>query len=107
MDNYLVFYTVIEEEKTVAIVRIMGDNWEHHIQLVRIIEDHDQESPYLLEAIGQTPPEDVGGVDGFVYFRQVMLNPSHPEYEEMRAWAKYWQPELWDWQKQPRVIRSI
>jgi len=82
----------------------MGDNWEHHIQLVRVIEDHDQESPYLLEAIGQTPPEDVGGVDGFVYFRQVMLDPNHPEYEEMRAWAKYWQPELRDWQKKPRVI---
>ena len=82
----------------------MGDDWEHQIQLVRIIEDHDEESPYLLEASGQTPPEDVGGVGGFINFREILMDPSHPEFEEMRAWAKYWNPELSDWQKQPRVI---
>ena len=82
----------------------MGDNWEHKIQLVRVIEDHDEDSPYLLEASGQTPPEDVGGVGGFVNFREIILNPSHPEFEEMRAWAKYWDPELSDFQKRPKVI---
>ncbi|HAU31376.1 MAG: Uncharacterized protein XD78_2036 [Desulfotomaculum sp. 46_296] len=58
----------------------MGDNWEQEIQLMRMIEYHDKESPYLLEASGQTPPGDVGGVGGFVNFREVMLNPNHPEY---------------------------
>lgn len=37
----------------------MGDNWEHEIQLICVIEDRDKESPYLLEASGQTPPADV------------------------------------------------
>lgn len=82
----------------------MGDNWEHDIQLTRVIEDYDQESPYLLEANGQTPPEDVGGVGGFVSFREVMLNPAHPEYEEFKAWAGYWTTELSGWQSRPRVI---
>lgn len=82
----------------------MGDDWEHEIQLVRVIEEHDQESPFLLEASGQTPPEDVGGVGGFVSFREIMLNPGHPEYEEMREWAKFWTPELREWQSRPRVV---
>ena len=82
----------------------MGDNWEHEIQLVRVIEEHDKESPYLLEASGQTPPEDVGGVEGFVSFREVMLNLNHPEYDEMKEWAKYWTIELADWKSRPRVI---
>ena len=83
----------------------LGDNWEHEIQLVRVIEEYDKESPYLLEAKGQTPPEDVGGIGGFINFREIMLNPGHPEYKAMREWAKYWTVELYEWQSRPGVIR--
>lgn len=82
----------------------MGDNWEHEIRLVRVIKEHDKESPCLLEASGQTPPEDVGGVGCFVNFREIMLNPSHPEHEEMKEWAGYWTTELSDRERRPRVI---
>lgn len=84
----------------------MEDNWEHEIQLLRVNEEHDKESPYLLEASGQTPPEDVGGVGGFVNFREIVLNPSHPEYVETKEWAKYWTTELSDWERRPRVIHN-
>ena len=47
---------------------------------MRIIDEHNEESPYLLEASGQTPPEDVGGVGGFIDFREIMLDTGHPEY---------------------------
>ncbi len=82
----------------------LGDNWEHEIELVQVIEEHDKESPCLLEAIGRTPPEDVGGVGGYVSFREIMLDPNNPEYKEMKKWAGYWTPELSDWEKRPRVI---
>ena len=83
----------------------MGDNWEHHIQLVRVIDEHDMEAPHLLEASGQTPPEDVGGVGGFLNFREIMMNTDHPEYVAMKEWAGFWTPELSDWRKRPRVVR--
>lgn len=57
-----------------------------------------------LEANGQTPPEDVGGVGGFLSFREIMLNPKHPEYEEMKAWSIYWTPELSEGDSRPKVI---
>jgi len=82
----------------------MGDNWEHIIQLVRVIEEYDGELPYLLEASGQTPPEDVGGVGGFVSFREIMLNTEHPEYAEMKEWSRYWTPELREWERKSKVI---
>jgi hypothetical protein len=94
----------LPEHKNLLYTYDMGDNWEHEIQLVRVIEEHDKESPYLLEASGQTPPEDVGGVGGFVDFREIMLNPSHPEYLEMKEWARYWTVELSDWKRRPRVM---
>ena len=96
----------LPEHKHMLYTYDMGDNWEHEIQLMRVIEDHDKESPYLLEASGQTPPEDVGGVGGFVNFREIMLNSSHPEYGEMKEWAKYWTSELSDWKRHPRVIHD-
>ncbi|UUX34806.1 plasmid pRiA4b ORF-3 family protein [Fundicoccus culcitae] len=81
-----------------------GDNWQHHIRLVREIEHFDMPSPYLVKASGQAPPEDVGGVGGFLDFLESITNPNHPEYEENKVWAGFWSPELSDWETQPRLI---
>jgi hypothetical protein len=82
----------------------MGDNWEHEIKLVRVIKEHSEESPYLLEAIGQTPPEDVGGIYGYIDFHEIMSDPANPEYERMKSWAHNWTPELREWDARPKVI---
>lgn len=81
-----------------------GDNWEHKISLVRVIENHNAQSPYLLESIGQAPPEDVGGVGGFIEFREIMLNPEHHDYQRMKEWARFWSPELSEWDMKVGVI---
>lgn len=94
----------LPEHKHMLYTYDMGDNWVHEIQLVRVIEEHNEESPYLLEASGQAPPEDVGGVGGFVDFREIMLNPDHPEYGEMKNWSKYWSTELNEWKRRPKAI---
>ena len=82
----------------------MGDSWEHVIDLVRVIEECSDETPYLLEASGQTPPEDVGGVPGFIGFREIMLDPNHPDHAETKKWAGYWSPELREWDAKPKVV---
>ncbi len=82
----------------------MGDNWQHEISLVRVIEDCDMDSPFLVEASGQAPPEDVGGVGGFISFLADFSDPDSIDYQEAREWAGYWKAELDDWQKRPRKI---
>lgn len=94
----------LPECKSIIYTYDMGDNWEHEIQLIRVIDEFDKESPYLLEATGQTPPEDVGGVGGFIEFREIMMDPYCPEYTAALKWSKYWSPELTEWQKKPRYI---
>jgi hypothetical protein len=94
----------LSEKKYIIYTYDMGDNWKHEIQLINVIDEYDKESPYLLEASGQTPPEDVGGVPGFIDFYEIIMNPNSPEYKEMREWAGYWTVELSDWKKRPRVI---
>jgi len=92
------------EHKHMVYTYDMEDSWKHIIQLVRVIEEYDGELPYLLEASGQTPPEDVGGVGGFISFREVMLNPKHPEYAEIKEWSRNWTPKLREWVIKPKVI---
>lgn len=58
----------------------------------------------MLEATGQAPPEDVGGVDGYIDFHNIMQNPKHEDYEQMKQWAGYWNLELSDWERRPQVI---
>lgn len=94
----------LSEKKYIIYTYDMGDNWKHEIQLINVIDEYDKESPYLLEASGQTPPEDVGGVPGLIDFHEIIMNPNSPEYKEMREWAGYWTVELSDWEKRPRVI---
>ncbi|MDD5603310.1 MAG: plasmid pRiA4b ORF-3 family protein [Eubacteriales bacterium] len=84
----------------------MGDNWEHIIELVRIIDEYNRESPYLLEAVGQAPPEDVGGVGGYIDFRNIMLDPKHEDHEQMKQWSGFWHLELTEWERCPRVIHD-
>ena len=94
----------LPEYKQLLYTYDMGDNWGHEIQLVRVIDAHDQESPYLLLASGKTPPEDVGGISGFLGFREIILDPDHPEHRDMKLWSRLWITELHDWEKRPRVI---
>lgn len=95
----------LPKHKRILYTYDMGDNWEHEIELVRVIEEHDAESPYLLEASGQAPPEDVGGVGGFIDFRAILLDPKHPKHAEVKAWAGYWALELGEWGKRARAVR--
>lgn len=81
-----------------------GDNWKHDIELVRVIENYDMESPRLIDAAGKTPPEDVGGVPGYIDFLEILSDPKHPEFWHMKNWAGSWTMEIHPWEKHPRVI---
>lgn len=92
------------EHKKIIYTYDFGDSWEHEIELVRVVEEYDQELPYLLEASGRTPPEDVGGIPGFMQFYEVISSPHHPEHEFFKDWAVSWSKELNEWESTPRVI---
>lgn len=94
----------LTKESEVVYTYDMGDYWQHHIQLIQEIDNYEEESPYLLEMNGQTPPEDVGGIQGFIEFRDIMLNADHPDYKAVKEWAGLWSVELNEWKKKPKII---
>lgn len=64
-----------------------GDDWYHYIKLIEIKDDYDRAYPVCLNAEGDAPPEDVGGIGGFAELLRVLAEPSDPEYRKMKEWA--------------------
>jgi hypothetical protein len=65
-----------------------GDNWQHSIQLESL---HPPEAsvayPRVLAGARSCPPEDCGSFSGYADLVEILLDPTHPEFEQMRAWA--------------------
>ena len=74
--------------KTVVYVYDSGDDWQHKIELEKIIDDYEFGYPTILEGDGACPPEDVGGIPGCEEFLRAWNNPEDTENEEMRQWGE-------------------
>ena len=72
----------------------LGDDWTHEVTLVREESEPLEQTCQCLMAIGDAPPEDVGGPDGLLEFRHIMQHPGNDEYETTRVWAigQRWEP---------------
>ena len=40
-----------------------------------------------LDGARSCPPEDCGGTDGYVRLLEILFDPRHPEFDEMRHWV--------------------
>jgi len=64
-----------------------GDGWGHSVVLEKVLPLKDDEPlPLCVHAVGQCPPEDVGGIGGFYAFLEAVRDPAHPEHDELLAW---------------------
>lgn len=65
-----------------------GDGWEHTI-LIEGVNDVDPQATYprLIEAVGQCPPEDIGGPPGYEELFAALADPGHDRYAELREWV--------------------
>ena len=43
--------------------------------------------PICLKAKRACPPEDCGGVGGYMHFLEAIRDPSHPEHQDMLTWV--------------------
>lgn len=66
-----------------------GDNWEHEI----ILENNNYFDPELimplvcLEGKRECPPEDVGGVPGYMEFCKILKDPKHKDHKNYLSWS--------------------
>ena len=65
-----------------------GDNWEHKIQLEKILPREKGASyPVCIKGKRACPPEDCGGIWGYEEFLEAIKDPTHEEHEEMLEWV--------------------
>lgn len=65
-----------------------GDSWDHVIKLETWFDNTSTDGlPFLLDAAGRCPPEDVGGAPGYAEYLDAIGDPAHPEHEQMRLWG--------------------
>jgi hypothetical protein len=117
-------YDIVRETgaKTIHYLYDFGDSWDHVIKLEKWFENTSIEGlPFLLEATGRCPPEDVGGAPSYAEYLKAIGDPSHPDHEAMLRWG----PEAFDpnaidqkalelavgtlseqWQPRRRLLRS-
>jgi len=75
-----------------------GDGWQHEILFEGHIKcEQGKEYPMCLEGARACPPEDVGGVTGFVDFLETISDHENEEHEGSLEWAGGWfDPEEFD-----------
>lgn len=63
-----------------------GDGWEHEFVLERALAEPGMRSPACLAGEGVCPPEDCGGVWGYMELRDALVDPDHERDEESLDW---------------------
>jgi Plasmid pRiA4b ORF-3-like protein len=74
--------------KTIRYIYDFGDDWEHKIKLEKTLPfDPEMKHPQCIAGQYACPPEDVGGVDGYIDFLDAIRNPAHEEHASMLEWV--------------------
>jgi hypothetical protein len=81
--------TLVRGEKSKFLYEYdFGDSWEHELLVEKILpQEEGKRYPLCLTGKRVCPPEDCGGIWGYVDFLEAIRDPKHPEYEEMLAWV--------------------
>ena len=75
-----------------------GDSWRHTVEVEEVREEGDGHGGVRCVAGARScPPEDCGGTHGYVRLLDVLFDPTHPEFEELRHWVgSGFEPERFD-----------
>jgi hypothetical protein len=85
-----------------------GDGWEHDIMLEKIFPVDDKiKYPVCLAGEMNCPPEDCGGVEGYLDLLEILKQPDHEEYESMIEWlGDEFDPEYFDKDKVNGLLKG-
>ncbi len=102
---------VIEDTgaKTLKYLYDFGDGWEHTVKVERITDAIPGLTyPFLIDATGRCPPEDVGGPPGYAEFLEAIGDPKHERHAEMVQWAgELFDPNTTDFEEHAKAVDAL
>ena len=87
-----------------------GDSWEHIVTVEKILpaDDPTPATAVCLAGSRACPPEDCGGIGGYVELLRALKNRKHPEHTSMKEWlGRPFDPEAFDVLKANRWLRKL
>ena len=64
-----------------------GDDWEHDVALEKVLpREKNVKYPICLAGKRACPPEDCGGVWGYMNLLEILSDPNHEDYEDTLEW---------------------
>jgi hypothetical protein len=84
-----------------------GDSWRHRIEVKPVPQPNtDWFYPLCIAGERAAPPDDVGGVTGYLEFLSAIQDPKHDEHESMLTWiGGAFDPEGFDLNAINRALR--
>lgn len=88
-ERYRLEELIRQKGRTFSYIYDFGDGWEHEI----VIEDNRYFDPdqiawlVCLEGERHCPPENVGGVPGYIEFLKILKDNTHEAHEQYIEWA--------------------
>lgn len=76
-----------------------GDSWEHVVTLKKILpaDASAPASAVCVAGSGTCPPEDCGGIGGYMELVKALKNKKHPEHASMKEWlGRPFDPKFFD-----------
>ena len=65
-----------------------GDHWQHTVKVEKLLKPNEiNRSPTCLAGQNACPPEDVGGIHGYMEFLEAVRDPTHDEHIAMWCWS--------------------
>jgi len=74
--------------KSFTYIYDFGDNWQHRVKVEKVLSaDPELRLPICLDGRNACPPEDVGGVPGYIEFLDAIIDPGHEEHQRLLDWC--------------------
>jgi hypothetical protein len=75
-------------EARILYVYDFGDYWQHSVHLEAVLSAQPGiDYPRVLDGARSCPPEDCGGATGYADLVDILLDPTHEDFQQMREWA--------------------
>jgi len=72
-----------------------GDSWEHRLTVTNVrAGDPEIGYPRYIGGEHAAPPDDCGGIPGFYHALDVLADPSHEEYVDIKEWFGDYDPSV-------------
>lgn len=83
-----------------------GDGWKHEVLFEGCLKaEKGGRYPLCVEGERNCPPEDVGGVWGYVEYLEAIADPKHEQHEDFIEWRGPFDAEEFDSEKRTKAMR--